>query len=88
MLPQVHGKHDLLQALRLDGTAAGELAMSQLLVFVRTCPTLEQLALLGLRKMSTDLLEAITQLPNLQVEHIVCCCWETQMTTACCTPAC
>jgi hypothetical protein len=55
------------QTLRLDGGSASELT-SHLLEIVRACPTLEQLALLGLSRISRkDLSEAIMQLPELQV---------------------
>ena len=56
------------QALRLDDACASELTLPQLLDIVGTCPTLKQLALLGLEKMSKqNLLEAIAKLPELQV---------------------
>lgn len=57
-----------LQTLRLNGDTASELTPSQLLEVVRACPTLEQLALLGLQRISKkDLSGAITQLPELWV---------------------
>jgi hypothetical protein len=60
--------HVALQALRLDGASARGLSSSQLQDIVCICPTLEQLALLGLCSISRkDLLEAIVQLPQLQV---------------------
>jgi hypothetical protein len=66
------------QTLRLDGATAAELKSSQLLDVVRACPTLEQLALLGLRRISKkDLSEAITQLPALQVVTSACFCTYT-----------
>jgi hypothetical protein len=50
------------------GDTASELEPSQLLEIVRACPMLEQLALLGVQRISKkDLTEAITQLPELQV---------------------
>lgn len=56
------------QTLRLDGDTASELKPCQLLDVARACPTLEQLALLGLQRISKrDLSAAITQLPELQV---------------------
>ena len=57
-----------LQTLRVDGDTASELKPCQLLEVVRACPALEQLALLGLQRISKrELSEAITQLPELQV---------------------
>lgn len=56
------------QALRLDDACASELTLPQLLDIVGTCPTLKQLALLGLEKISKqNLSEAIAKLPELQV---------------------